>query len=161
MQNWIRTSLGLFAAATVALAVVVSPANASGNTQISGVGTFDSDETCMDTDHPSVFTMVITGDLVGCWYTNELEVVHDTPSGAYAEVGTETFVGCYRVTMCGTFNTTYRFSGKFVDGLEVFGRCEHPLVSGTGDFEGITGRVDFKDNVQTGVAYYRGHFQLR
>ena len=35
------------------------------------------------------------------------------------------------------------FTAKYaVDGAEIHGRCEHPIVSGTGDFEGATGRVE-------------------
>jgi hypothetical protein len=43
--------------------------------------------------------------------------------------------------------------------VEIFGRCQHPLVAGTGSgvFAGATGRLDFKDEVETGIFYYRGH----
>ena len=57
----------------------------------------------------------------------------------------------------GTFATTYKFSSKWAPdvstGSEVHGRCQHPIVagSGTGGFAGVTGRVDFKDDVATGV----------
>jgi len=55
-----------------------------------------------------------------------------------------------------TFSTTCRFTGKYTEcdeeeviplGAEIFGRCQHPIVagSGTGMFEGVTGRLDYKD----------------
>ncbi|MGI9648277.1 MAG: hypothetical protein ACR2OI_07135, partial [Acidimicrobiia bacterium] len=55
-----------------------------------------------------------------------------------------------------TFSTTYHFTGKFrPDESEIFGRCQHPLVSG-GD-----GRIDFKDVApDTGGLEYRGHLRL-
>ena len=157
MNNWIRTTLGLLAAAAIALVVVAAPASAVGTTQISGVGVFDGNAEC--TEIPSLFTMKMDGDLVGCWYTTSFEVVQSTPSGVYQERGTETFIGCLAdLTTCGTFSTTYKFTAKYaVDGAEIHGRCQHPIVSGTGDFEGATGRVDFKDDVQTGEFHYRGH----
>jgi hypothetical protein len=51
----------------------------------------------------------------------------------------------------GIFTTTYRFESKWdpdvTTGVELRGRCQHPIVegSGTGGFEGARGRVDFKD----------------
>jgi hypothetical protein len=160
MKNWIRTTVGMLAAAATALVFVAAPGNAAGNTQISGVGTFDADGEC--TEIPSLFTLKMDGDLVGCWYTDTLEVVQTTPSGVYQERGTETFIGCLADgTTCGTFSTTYKFTAKYdADGNEIHGRCEHPIVSGTGDFESITGRVDFKDDVETGEFNYRGHVKL-
>jgi hypothetical protein len=60
--------------------------------------------------------------------------------------------------------TTYRFTAKYKDCPnlveEIFGRCQHPIVegSGTGDFEGVTGRFDIKD--EDPVAFpYRGHLR--
>jgi hypothetical protein len=49
-----------------------------------------------------------------------------------------------------------------LSGSEVRGRCEHPIVagSGTGGFEGATGRIDFKDDVVAGEFLYRGHISL-
>jgi hypothetical protein len=159
VKHWMRIRFGVLAAAA-ALAFAVVPASAAGNTQIAGAGVFDEDGVC--TEQPSFFTMTMTGDLVGCWYTNTLEVTQSTPSGVYQERGTETFVGCLADgTTCGTFSTTYTFTAKYAaDGSEIHGRCEHPIASGTGGFAGITGRVDFKDDVVTGVAYFRGHVNL-
>jgi hypothetical protein len=155
-----KRTLVAFGAAAIGALGAIFTAFAAGNTQISGSGAFDSAGDC--TEIPSQFTMVIDGDLVGCWYTHGWEVVQDTPSGVYAERGTERFIGCLaNTTTCGTFDTEYKFTAKYgSDGSEIHGRCQHPITFGTGDFAGITGRVDFKDDVSTGVVYYRGHIKL-
>jgi hypothetical protein len=43
---------------------------------------------------------------------------------------------------------------------EIWGRCQHKIVSGTNGFAGATGRIDFTDNVATQTANYRGHITL-
>jgi hypothetical protein len=142
--------------------VATAPARAEGNTQISGVGVFVSTAEC-PADSPNVYPPIkMSGGLVGCWYTDTVEVLHSTENGAYQERGTETFIGCLSDgTTCGSFSTTYKFTAKYAaDGSEIHGHCEHPIASGTGDFAGITGQVNFKDDVQTGEFLYEGHFQL-
>jgi hypothetical protein len=84
-------------------------------------------------------------------------------------IGREYFVGTYNEE-AGTFWTTYKFEAKFEDcsedgsylGMEIFGRCQHPIVkgSGTGVFEGVTGRLDFKDDIAAGNFPYRGHLNF-
>ena len=152
-------AVGLAAATLVGWA---GPVAAEGNTQIGGVGTFDETE-CLELD--DLFTIKMTGSLVGCWYTTEIDVVQETPSGIYQERGTEIFIGCLVEdgvdAACGSISTTYKFTAKYApDGSEIHGRCQHPIVAGTGDFEGVTGRVDFKDDVVTGEFDYRGHLKL-
>jgi hypothetical protein len=101
----------------------------------------------------------MTGDLEGCLYTF-VESAKCSPSGVYLETGTETFVG-----QGGTFRTTYRFEAKYQDcanlAVEIHGRCQHPIIagSGTGPFEGVTGRLDFKDDIEAGNFPYRGHLK--
>ena len=79
--------------------------------------------------------------------------------------GIETFVGEYE-GMDGTFNTTYLFTAKYVDcatlAEEIWGRCQHPIItgSGTGDFSGVTGRFDIKDDVEAGNLPYKGHLRF-
>lgn len=160
MNNRKRAISGMLAAAA-ALLVLVMPAGAAGMTQITAVGTPAQPGEC--TELSSFVTFRLTGDLVGCWYTPELEAVHSSPSGTYRERGAEVFIGCLADgTTCGTFNTTYQFEAKYDESLaEIFGHCEHPLVSGTGDFAGITGEVFVKDDVQAGLFYWRGHIALR
>ena len=158
-----RRAISTLTAVAAMLVVVVVPAGAAvaETTQISGVANWA--EECGG--QTSDWTLVIEGDLTGCWYT-DIETGKETPSGVYIETGTEIFVGCLNVDgeeACGSFTTTYRFTGKFAsNGDQIFGGCQHPIVagSGTGDFSGVTGRLDFKDNVETGEALYTGHIKL-
>jgi hypothetical protein len=162
------TILTLTTLAAVALIGVVwtapSPALAQGATQISGVAFFDDPEAPVCAPVPGYdYALVMTGDLKGCLYT-DVGPAESSPSGTYRETGTELFVGSY-LDESGTFETTYRFEAKYedVDTLsgEIFGRCQHPIVegSGTGIFEGVSGRLDFKDDVETGDFLYRGHLR--
>ena len=154
--------------AAIALALVgangVAASAGSGAAQVAGIAYFDIDqEICDRGDAEEVFPpVVMTGDLNGCWYTDSFTGTSH-PSGTYQETGTETFVGCLADgTTCGTFGTTYRFEAKFApDGSEIFGRCQHPIVSGSGTegFEGVSGRVDFKDDVDAGLLRYRGYLK--
>ena len=151
------------------LVALSTPANAATN-QISGVAVLDTTDACpappAGYDDFTDFTQVMTGSLVGCWYTN-IETTRDNgaPSGVYIESGEEIFVGTLDGED-GTFTTTYKFESKWdpdvSTGSEVHGRCQHPIVagSGTGGFEGATGRVDFKDHVTTAEFFYRGHITL-
>ena len=152
------------------VAALSAPASAA-TTRISGVGVFDSTGECGPPPSGYAdftdFTMVITGDLDGCWYTKVLTSNdHGAPSGVYLETGEEVFVGSLNGGPEGTFATTYMFESKWSPdvstGSEVHGRCQHPVVagSGTGGFEGATGRVDFKDEVSTGLYFYRGNIML-
>ena len=152
------------------LVALSAPASAA-NTQISGIGVFDAAGECGPPPSGYAdftdFTMVINGDLDGCWYT-KVETFKDNgaPSGVYRDGGQEVFVGSLNGGPEGTFATTYQFESKWdpdiTTGSEVHGRCQHPIVvgSGTGGFEGVTGRVDFKDEVTTGEYFYRGHLKL-
>ena len=152
------------------LVALSTPASAA-TTQISGVSHAATTGECGPppagfadfTD----FTMVMTGDLEGCWYMKiETSKDNGAPSGVYLESGREVFVGSLNGGPEGTFATTYKFESKWdpdvSTGSEVHGRCQHPIVkgSGTGGFEGVSGRLDFKDDVTTGLFYYRGHLKL-
>ncbi len=63
----------------------------------------------------------------------------------------------------GLFTTTYKFQSKWdpdvSTGSEVWGRCEHPIVRGSGTvgFAGATGRLNFRDVVADGSYVCRGH----
>jgi len=132
--------------------------------QISGVGVVDTANQCDDAVGSDFmdFTMVITGDLEGCWYT-DIETARTTPSGMYLETGKEIFVGSLNGGPVGTFTTTYKFEAKFApDGSEIHGRCQHPIVdgSGSGGFRGASGRLNFKDIVETGEYVYKGHIDV-
>ena|SRR5215210_243789 len=155
------TTLAIVAFISVA-STAPSPALAEGATQISGVGSYA--ESC---DPESVegadYAILMTGDLQGCLYTS-IETAQNSPSGTYRETGTELFVGSLR-GVAGTFETTYRFTAKYEDvnnpATEIFGRCQHPIVegSGIGIFEGVTGRLDLKDDIEAGNFPYGGHLQ--
>jgi hypothetical protein len=81
------------------------------------------------------------------------------PSGTYYEVGHELFKGTYN-GQYGEFRTTYKYEAKFEGcaangsyiGAEIKGRCQHPIEkgSGTGAFEGVTGTIHFKDDIEAG-----------
>lgn len=163
VKRWLRTSVTMATVVAAALVVLVAPASAADGAQTHVAGAAQFAEECGG--ETSDFTLVLEGDLTGCWYTTIWEA-KETPSGIYQERGTETFVGCLSadgVEACGSFTTTYKFTGKFAaSGDQIHGRCQHPIVagSGTGDFAGATGRLDFKDDVATGIAYYRGHIKL-
>jgi hypothetical protein len=140
------------------------PENA-GATQISGVGFFAEVADCDFDSQGADFALLLTGDLEGCLYVF-VESSDCSPSGTYREEGRELFVGMYKGES-GTFSTNYKFEAKyegcseegFFLGAEIFGRCQHPIKSGsgTGVFDGVKGRLDFKDDIETGELPYRGH----
>jgi len=160
-----RIVLTLTTLAVVALIGVVStapsPAFAGGATQISGVAFFDGADTCDSESVGADFALVMSGDLEGCLYTF-VETAQSSPSGTYREVGTERFVASEGA---GTFETTYRVEAKFedVDNLAgtIFERCQHPIVegSGTGIFEGVSGQLFFRADVEAGNYSYKGHLR--
>ena len=159
------TALTVLALICVALSIS-TPASANGATQISGIGYADITGDCVDPEgQSSDYATIMTGDLQGCVYTF-VETYSCMPSGLYQETGTETFVGHTSDTSeAGTFRTNYRFTAKYQDCpnliTEIKGRCQHPIIAGSGTefFEGITGRLDFKDDIEAGNFPYRGHLK--
>jgi hypothetical protein len=148
---------------TLVALVIPSTALAQGATQISGIAYWPNSGECTDPEGVgSDYAVIMTGDLVGCHYTF-VETAVCSPAGTYNETGTETFVGQYNGEN-GTFRTTYRFTAKYNDCanlVEIVGRCQHPIIegSGTGVFEGMNGRLDFKDDIAAGNFPYRGHLR--
>jgi hypothetical protein len=159
-------------ASATLLIVTVAPVGATGAVQVRGMAEFDwsislgvppdSESTCPapggDFAAHTDFTLAFAGDLQGCWYTF-IEEIKVQPSGTYRERGREVFIGTY-LGQAGTFQTNYQFEGKFEEsGAEVHGRCQHRITaeSGTGAFDGVSGRIDIKDDVETGCYFYRGH----
>ena len=152
--------------------VALSAPTSAANTQISGTSYYDTTGECGPpppgySDFITYPALVMTGDLEGCWYTLvEESMDNGAPSGVYMESGQEVFVGSLNGGPDGIFATSYRFESKWrpdvTTGAEVHGRCPHPIVAGTGTdgFEGATGRIDFKDEVTTGLYFYRGHITL-
>ena len=164
MARWLRAAT---VSGVVATALVVAVATAmAGTTKVSGTGVFADDAApCTPPalagdapadpgDYPA---LVLEGSLVGCWYTY-VDTAKSTPSGSYQETGTELFVGCLDGTTCGTFTTTYTFTGKFTaSGEEIHGRCHHPITGQTGGFAGMSGVILFKDDTANQIFYYRGN----
>ena len=114
----------------------------------------------------SLGTFVMSGDLIGCWYTDTGDVVSTSQNGIVF-AGTEHFVGCLDADgngVCGgseptgSFNTTFKFTAKFSTVGEVHGRCHHPIVGGTGDFAVASGDISFHDVIDGTVvtATYSG-----
>ena len=150
---------------------LVAPVNAAGTTQISGSGYYDDAIGTECGVPPAPFDsypgLVLSGDLDGCLFTQVLgSRFHEAPSGVYIETGRELVIASFKGAPVAQFETKYRFESKWepdaATGVEVMGRCQHPLVagSGTGVFTGATGRLDFKDEVSTGLFFYRGHITL-
>jgi len=144
----------------------VNSANSSEATQLSGVAYFDATDGCNAAGQGADLAFTFTGDLEGCWYVF-VDEFDCSPSGTYREEGRELFVGTYNGQQ-GTFWTTYKFEARYEHcdggplGAEIFGRCQHPVTagSGTGVFEGVSGRVDMKDDIEAGNYPYRGHLQF-
>ncbi len=140
----------------------------TGAKQVSGVGFLATDVECDSPGQGATFAVRMTGQLEGCLFVF-IEAVECSPSGTYREVGKEYFVGTYNGE-AGTFWTSYKFEAKFEGcaddgsylGAEIFGRCQHPVINGSGDgvFEGVTGRLDMKDDIAAGNYPYRGHFKF-
>ncbi len=164
--------------------LIGSPASAKGNTQISGMGFADALPPSNVCDNAPLdftdFTIVLEGDLVGCLYTAvdwfQVSPNDDNPdrSHVYQERGREVIEACLDLDgdgcdpgdPYGMFETTYHFTSKWAgapfESAQINGRCQHPIVSGSGtdDFSGATGRLDFKDNVAEGDFDWRGHIDL-
>ncbi len=158
------TAVAVVAFISVAL-TVTSPALAGGATQISGVGYFAEGNDCTDEEGAgSDFAIKMTGDLEGCKYVF-VETFECMPSGTYIETGTEIYVGSGDERDDGTFSMTYRFTAKYENCPNlvgpIFGRCQHPIIAGSGthDYEGVTGRLDFKEDIEAGNSPYRGHLR--
>ena len=143
-------------------------ASKNGAIQISGVGFYATNSECDYESQGADYAIRITGDLEGCLYAY-IDAFECSPSGTYREEGREYFVGTYN-GQAGTFWTTYKFEAKYEGcsenggplGLEIFGRCQHPIVaeSGTGVFAGVSGRLDFKDDIEAGNFPYTGHLRF-
>jgi hypothetical protein len=165
-ERWLRITLAIAVMISIVFIGFVTPANSAGAKQISGIGYFAEDGECVDeAGMGAAFALKLTGDLEGCHYVF-VETATCLPSGTYRETGTEIYVGSGSEGDDGMFHTTYQFEAKYKDcstGLveEIHGRCQHPIVAGTGtgDYEGVTGRLDFKDDIDAGNFPYRGHLR--
>ena len=148
-----------------------APATAGGAEQIRGTAIDGSGDCNPEEDDVPVPLPIFPlyfppedGGIHGCLYSypTSSEV---TPGGTIRERGYEIFVSHDDPTRDSRFETTYQYTAKFdEDGNQMYGRCQHPIVagSGKGDFEGVTGRFNIKDNIVNGVAVdfpYKGHLR--
>lgn len=163
MRN-VRFIGALVTVCVVAATTAVSGASGNSGSSVQGIQTPVGSGSCFDAAALDSYTM--TGDLVGCWYTDTFLLIGVQPSGVVNLSGTEHFVGCLDMNgdkTCGagdpsgTLATTFTFTGKFdASGNELHGRCHHPIVSGTGGFAAAAGVINFTDDVATGRSYYTG-----
>lgn len=138
----------------------------TGAMQLSGVATLPGEAECTNVPEAPegtelAFVMKMEGDLSGCFYSFASSA-ESSPSGTYRERGIDIYVGSGEEGDVGTFATTYLFTAKFdEEGNELWGRCQHPITAGTGtgDFEGMTGRLDFRDDVVNWTFPYKGHLR--
>ena len=140
----------------------------NGAAQYSGVGYYATSEECDYGSMGADYAVRMTGSLEGCLYVY-IDEYECSPSGTYREKGRELFIGTYNGE-AGSFWTAYKFEAKYEGcatngaplGAEIFGRCQHPIVDGSGEgvFEGVSGRLDMKDNIEEGNFPYRGHFRF-
>ncbi|MCB0194432.1 MAG: hypothetical protein KDJ65_20955 [Anaerolineae bacterium] len=120
---------------------------------------YEADGVAEPTIFPLYFPME-EGGLHGCLYSYA-DSYDESPSGTIRERGHEIFIS-HDPNNVGTFESTYLFTVKFdEDGNELWGRCQHPIIKGTGTgiFEGVTGRIDIKDDIGAGNFPYKGHLR--
>jgi len=164
------------AAGLSVLVLIAQPAAAS-VISVSGIQAFASPSdpfgaACIAADPvpggaPFVFTM--SGSLVGCWYVVDV-VDKFQDNGALQQTGHELFVGCVdsggdgscSSDPSGTLSFSYVFTGKFdpVTFEEIKGRCHHHVDEGTDGFAQASGVINFKDDVEAGIATYNGNLKL-
>ena len=160
-----RKSLVVLLALAMVLGLGAFPVYAD-NTQVGGVGvlTAPGSAPCDDAVHGGAdYALAMTGDLEGCIYGYITSFGYHENSGTYQERADEVFIGSWG-DVEGSFSLTENFTGKFdpVTGDQIHGRCQHPINAGSGTegFDGVSGRLDFKDDVDAGIAVYRGHLKL-
>lgn len=167
-EQWLRITLALILA--ISYFGFVHAVSAEGSTRIEGIAYFAEEGQCTETANgpdgqDPDFALYMTGDLEGCWYVF-VESAECKPSGVYLETGTELYVGDGSTDNDGTFRTNYFFSSKYEDcntlAVEIHGRCQHPIAdgSGTGDYAGVRGRIDIKDDIAAGNFPYRGNLKF-
>jgi hypothetical protein len=159
-------SAALAHGSTVGVAGIQAPADATAGAP---------GDPCAATDPATgrvpVVSNAMAGSLSGCWYTDTFNVVNSTPSGVIYASGSEHFVGCLDVRQggcapgdrAGTLALKYTFLAQYdpATNNEIWGGCQHKIVSGTGGFTGAAGRIDFQDNVANGTSSYLGLLTLQ
>ena len=162
MKRWTRVAVSMIGL-VAALAMAPIGVGAAGAEQVAGGSAGAAPCTSPPAGFDVDYVIPMTGSMEGCIY-GQITSSRFHPSGTYQEEATEVFIGRYGDRV-GTFQLTEFFTAKF--GADTFtgaffGRCQHPIVvgSGTGGFEGVTGRIDFKDDVTNGTVSYTGHLRF-
>jgi hypothetical protein len=167
----LRAKIAIVPAVVAAMAVSLAAPAGAGIEHVSGVQSVPN--TCSG-PVPGEAGNAMAGSLVGCWITDTFVWRHGYPNeqtGALRATGTEHFVGCLDVdgdgscgggNPSGTLGFTFNYQGKwdYDHNVLIWGRCEHPIVSGSGAFTGATGRIHFVDDPASGTASYAGHVRL-
>jgi hypothetical protein len=154
MKTQLKLMLMMIAVSLMVFTGCQKPDHHPGAKKITGIGYLDATDACNSASQGAVYALTMTGDLEGCLYVYIDEF--SCSDGNYLEKGRELFIGTYK-GKSGTFRTNYDFQAKYEGctpegsyaGAELSGQCQHYIVegSGTDDFTGITGRIDFIDNV--------------
>ena len=146
----------------VGMIFVAAPPSNAGSTVVRGLQTPVTSGPCFSAS--AAISTKMEGGLLGCWWVDTFnpdpfDPASYNPGGSATFTGTEHFMGCINRdgdAVCdpdepsGTFFTTYTFTAKFdASGNEIHGRCHHPIVRGISGFEGITGVINFTDDVST------------
>ena len=99
----------------------------------------------------------MAGDLVGCWFTDQFNVVQENPGGGFEASGTERFQGCLDTNhdgSCGVGEPSGRFEHDLSPSprssplrvTRFTARCRRPIASGElVAFTGASGELSFKD----------------
>jgi hypothetical protein len=155
----------LVAVLTLCLVGVGTTPASAGTIHVSGTAVADdvTGNSCPEPVAPFIDygALVMSGSLDGCWYT-DVFWSKTFPGGLYLEVGQEKFVGTVD-GKSGAFTTKYVFEAKLdANGSELSGQCQHAIVRGTGDLQGIGGLILFTDIVTPiEITYvYRGVVSL-
>ena len=151
---------------TVGVTGIQAPADATAGTPGDPCAATDP-----ETGRVPVVSNAMAGSLIGCWYTDTFNLIDSTASGVIYASGSEHFVGCLDVRRkgscaqtdrTGTLALKYTFLAQYdATGREIWGGCQHTVVSGAGGFAGAVGRIDFQDNVANGTSSYVGLLTLQ
>lgn len=169
MRNGMTRLVAILATVLTVSALATAPVAADPphqNINVAGVGVPGGfgDNGCDDAGYESVdYTIALSGDLTGCIYGVILSESFNEKNGRYTSNDHETFVGSLGA-LSGTWEMDETFSAVFdlETGAQLSGGCKHPIIdgSGTGDFEGVDGRLKFIDDVDAGTADYTGRIQV-
>jgi hypothetical protein len=160
-------SAALAHGSTVGVAGIQAPADATAGAPGDPCAAKDP-----ETGRVPVVSNAMAGSLIGCWYTDTFNLITSTASGVIYASGSEHFVGCLdgrgkgscaQTDRTGTLALKYTFLALYdlATNQEVWGGCQHKIVSGTGGFAKAAGRIDFQDNVANGTSSYVGFLTLQ